>query len=149
MESIHPNDLYRQEPPALGHGLLRFFPLDSSFLNLNHGMLKSLIVQGPITESHPGSYGSSPYVVHKAAQELSLKLEAMPDKFLRLDYLEYLGSSRERLAKLVNVHQDEIVLVSNVSVGIQTVLANFEWKTEDVIICCARSSTSVVSPKLT
>lgn len=82
-------------------------------------------------------------MVHKAAHDLSLKLEAIPDKFLRLDYLEYLSNSRERLAKLVNVHRDEIVLVSNVSAGIHTVLTNLEWEKEDIIISCTRPRTSL------
>lgn len=50
--------------------------------------------------------------------------------------MSQLVESRERLAKLVNVHRDEIVLVPNASVAINTVLRNFEWEKEDLIICC-------------
>lgn len=83
-----------------------------------------------------GSYGLAPYIVHKAAQDLSFKLEANPDRFLRLECLDYLNDVRQRLANLVKVDRDEIVLVPNTSVGVNTVLRNFEWEKDDVIICC-------------
>ncbi|KXN90567.1 hypothetical protein AN958_04080 [Leucoagaricus sp. SymC.cos] len=126
MDSVDPVDLYRQGPPAFGHELLKYFPLDPNYINLNHG-----------------SFGTSPYVVHKVSNDLILKLEANPDRFLRLDYLEYLTSVREKLSKLVNAQRDEIVLVPNASVGVNTVLRNFEWEKEDIIICFNTSYTSV------
>jgi selenocysteine lyase/cysteine desulfurase len=55
---------------------------------------------------------------------------------LRLDYLQYLTDVRAKLAKMVNAQRDEILLVPNASVGVNTVMRNFEWKKDDVIICC-------------
>ncbi|KAF9450691.1 PLP-dependent transferase [Macrolepiota fuliginosa MF-IS2] len=126
MENVNPADLYRQGPPSFGHGLLKYFPLDPEYLNLNHG-----------------SFGSAPYVVHKTISDLNFKLEANPDKFLRLDYLSYLNDVRDRLAKLVGAQRDEIVLVPNASVGINTILRNLEWEKEDTIICFNTSYNSV------
>ncbi len=65
-----------------------------------------------------------------------MRIEAIPDKFIRLEYQAYLVESRERLAKLVNAQRDEIVLVPNASVAINTVLRNLEWEKEDIIIRC-------------
>jgi selenocysteine lyase/cysteine desulfurase len=48
---------------------------------------------------------------------------------------------REKLAKLVNVDADEIVMVPNTTHGINTILRNFEWKQEDWLMPC----TSCVS----
>ncbi|KAF5361898.1 hypothetical protein D9756_002035 [Leucocoprinus leucothites] len=126
MENVDPADLYRQGPPTFGHELLKYFPLDPDYINLNNG-----------------SFGTAPYVVHKVANDLTLKLEANPDRFLRLDYLQYLTDVREKLAKMVNAQRDEIVLVPNASVGINTVLRNFEWEKDDVIICFNTSYNSV------
>ena len=100
-------------------------------------LFPSLFTHLPYCE---GSYGIAPYVVHKVANDLNFKLEANPDKFLRFDYLQYLNDVREQLAEMVNVKCDEIVLVPNASVGINTILRNFEWEKDDIIICCVSMS---------
>lgn len=37
MDSVDPEDLYKRDPPTFGHELLRYFPLDPNYINLNHG----------------------------------------------------------------------------------------------------------------
>ncbi|KAL9713303.1 hypothetical protein Ac2012v2_002908 [Leucoagaricus gongylophorus] len=126
MENVDPVDLYRQDPPAFGHELLKYFPLDPNYINLNHG-----------------SYGTAPYVVHKVANDLNFKLEANPDRFLRFDYLQYLDDVRGQLAEMVNAQRDEIVLVPNASVAMNTILRNFEWEKDDIIVCFNTSYQSI------
>ncbi|KAJ3555960.1 hypothetical protein NP233_g12087 [Leucocoprinus birnbaumii] len=157
MENVDPADLYRQGPPTFGHELLKYFALDPEYINLNHGTHSPLHPSLPNQpckrgDSHKrhtapmvltGSFGSSPYVVHKVANDLNLKLESNPDRFLRLEYLHYLTDVREKLAKMVNAKRDEIVLVPNASVGINTVLRNFEWEEGDVIVYFNTSYKSI------
>ncbi|EKM81466.1 hypothetical protein AGABI1DRAFT_105046 [Agaricus bisporus var. burnettii JB137-S8] len=126
MRDIGPDELFKRDPPPFGRPMLDYFPLDPEYINLNHG-----------------SYGLAPYIVHKVAQDLSFKLEANPDRFLRLECLNHLNDVRQRLANLVKVDRDEIVLVPNTSVGVNTVLRNFEWEKDDVIICFNTTYNSV------
>ena len=42
MESVDPENLYKRDPPAFGHELLRYFPLDPNYINLNHGTFMPL-----------------------------------------------------------------------------------------------------------
>jgi len=139
MENVDPVDLYRQDPPAFGHELLKYFPLDPNYINLNHGTFAPHFYHYLLIH-HEGSYGTAPYVVHKVANDLNFKLEANPDKFLRFDYLQYLNDVRGQLAKMVNAQRDEIVLVPNASVAINTILRNFEWEKDDIIVCCASAA---------
>ncbi|KXN90312.1 hypothetical protein AN958_04345 [Leucoagaricus sp. SymC.cos] len=117
MENINAADLYKQRPPAFGHGLLKYFAMDPKSICLNHG-----------------AFGSSPYAALKHTYDLALKGESNPYKFVQNDYKPYISDIRGKLAKLVNAQRDEIVLNNNTSTGINTVLRNFAWEKGDIII---------------
>ncbi|KAJ3558261.1 hypothetical protein NP233_g11541 [Leucocoprinus birnbaumii] len=123
---VDPVDLFRQESPAFGRQLKELFPLDQDYIHLNHG-----------------GYGSAPCVVQQAARDLSREIEAQPDKFYKLEFLPRLNGVRERLAKMVKAHPSEIVLIQNNSTGINTVMRNFEWQEDDIIICFSTSFQTV------
>jgi selenocysteine lyase/cysteine desulfurase len=82
-----------------------------------------------------GSHGSTPKPVFEAAQRLTLKIEACPDYFYYFDYQSYLNDAREKLAKLIGAKAEECVLVLNLSMGIATVLHNFQWEEGDILLC--------------
>jgi hercynylcysteine S-oxide lyase len=65
-----------------------------------------------------------------------LKIESNPDRFLRLLYQEKLIGVREKLARLIGAKTDEVVLVPNASMGINTILRNFEWEQGDQMFVC-------------
>ncbi|KAG6917108.1 hypothetical protein DXG01_003928 [Tephrocybe rancida] len=111
------SDLFKQTPPAFGHEVLKYFAFDPEYLNLNSG-----------------SYGSTPVPVLDAVQKLTMQIEANPDLFHRLEFQPLLLDVRRRLAQLIGADVDEVVLVSNASLGINTVLRNFEWEEGDTLI---------------
>src|SRR6266498_818073 len=63
-------------------------------------------------------------------------IEKNPDLFHRSLYQPLLKKTRQQLADFLNVKLDEVVLVSNTSMGINTVLRNFIWEEGDVIFAC-------------
>ena len=65
-----------------------------------------------------------------------MEIESNPDLFHRLTYQKRLIGVREKLASLIGAKTDEVVLVPNASMGINTILRNFEWEKEDQIIVC-------------
>lgn len=67
-------------------------------------------------------------------EALSAEIESRPDKFIRRLYPGRLAVVRERLAHLVGVERDEIVMVQNATHGINTVLRNLIWSPDDVIV---------------
>ena len=84
-----------------------------------------------------GSYGAAPRPVLEAINELSIEIESKPDLFHRLTYQKRLIDVRQALARLIGASKtDEVVLVSNASMGVNTVLRNFDWEQGDQIFVC-------------
>ncbi|EPS93523.1 hypothetical protein FOMPIDRAFT_1170445 [Fomitopsis schrenkii] len=106
-----------KKPPPFGHALRAYWAFDPGFVNLNIG-----------------SYGALPLPVMFKCQELTVLAERNPDKFHRLTYMAMQQEARQRVADLVGVEHDELVLVPDATQGINTVLRNFEWKEGDVIV---------------
>ncbi|KAH9479107.1 Hercynylcysteine sulfoxide lyase [Psilocybe cubensis] len=110
---------YANDVPEFGHKMLKYFALDPDYINLNNG-----------------SYGTTPKPVQLAVDELTEKIEACPDLFHKFSYLPMLVESRARVASLIGAKTDEVVFVENASMGINTILRNFEWEEGDMIISC-------------
>jgi hercynylcysteine S-oxide lyase len=104
-------------PPPFGHALHKYFGFDPAYVNLNHG-----------------SYGSLPLPVKADVDKLSDEVEANPDLFHRLTYYPRLTAVREQVAQLIGAKADECVIVTNTSIGVNTVLRNFEWNEGDVLV---------------
>jgi selenocysteine lyase/cysteine desulfurase len=83
-----------------------------------------------------GSFGAPPTAVLDYAQKLTNVIERNPDLFLRALYQQKLIDVRAKLAKLINADTDEVVLVTNATVALNTILRNLSWRPEDVIIIC-------------
>ncbi|KAG2104697.1 pyridoxal phosphate-dependent transferase [Suillus discolor] len=115
--STDPVELANQAPPSFGHAMHKLFEFDPSYVNLNHG-----------------SYGSLPIPVRVACDKLSARVEANPDRFLRIECIHHWNEARTRVAKLIGAETDECVLVNNTSHGVNTVLRNFDWNEGDIII---------------
>ncbi|TFK75713.1 PLP-dependent transferase [Pluteus cervinus] len=108
---------YKDPPPEFGHPMLRFFEFDPEYVNLNHG-----------------SFGALPRPVQAAYDALSTQIEQNPDYFFRIVYHPLLNDLRARLAKIVNIETDECVMIPNVAHGINTILRNFDWHTDDILV---------------
>jgi hypothetical protein len=85
---------------------------------------------------HPlGSYGSSPLPVLKAANDIALEAEARPDVFHRITSMQWLVEARKQIAKFIGAARtDEVVLTTNASLGLNTILRNIEWEKGDTIL---------------
>ncbi|KYK60998.1 aminotransferase family protein [Drechmeria coniospora] len=94
------------------------FPFDAEWLNLNHG-----------------SFGSIPNVVRDKLRHFQDEAEARPDKFIRYDFPKLLDESRAAIAELVRAPVETVVMVSNATEGVNTVLKNLVWNDDgkDVI----------------
>ena len=62
------------------------------------------------------------------------QVEARPDPFIRYTTPKELDVSREAVAKLLNVPRSECVFVKNATTGVNTILHNLPFKSDDVII---------------
>ncbi|KAM6497476.1 Pyridoxal phosphate-dependent transferase [Amanita muscaria] len=117
IDAIDTKTIFTQPPPKFGHDLLKHFAIDPDYINLNHG-----------------SYGSTPLVVLKAAQDLLLEIESNPDLFHRLTMSPRVISAREQIAKFIGAKTDEVVFTGNASMAMSTVLRNIEWEEDDSIL---------------
>jgi len=138
MDTSHTrNELYKQPPPPFGHALLKHYALDPEHINFNNGDVltvresDSLLINNTL-----GSYGTTPRPVLEAINELTAEIESNPDLFHRLAYQQRLIDVREKLSRLIGAKTDEVVLVSNASMGVNTVLRNFNWEQSDEIFAC-------------
>lgn len=131
--SVHPTELYKTPPPVFGHDALALFGFAPNYVNLNHGRCP-ISRQGLLCHSFAGSYGSLPLTVRAFCDELTDEVESNPDKFIRVDCINYLTNVRERIAKFIGAETDECVIVNNTSHGIATVLRNFTFNEGDILV---------------
>lgn len=121
-------ELYKNPPPAFGHEMHKLFGFDPEYVNLNHG-----------------SYGSLPLPVRAACDMWTTEAEANPDKFMKLVILPHITRVRQRVAKLIGADVDECVMVANTSSGISTILRNFSFNADDVLIGANTTYPAVLS----
>ncbi|KAG8899649.1 hypothetical protein FRB99_006517 [Tulasnella sp. 403] len=107
----------QKEEIIFGHPMLEHFGFAKTFVNLNNG-----------------SFGATPLPVLKYCEDINRQAEERPDTFFRASYKPVLNTARERIAKIIHAETDECVIVPNASHGINTVLHNFVWKKEDILI---------------
>lgn len=67
---------------------------------------------------------------------LARRAEERPDLFFRFEYIPLLTQTRERVAELIGVEVDEVVVMQNATHAINTILHNFEWKEGDILVGC-------------
>ncbi|KAJ3505666.1 hypothetical protein NLJ89_g7299 [Agrocybe chaxingu] len=126
MGDIDYKALYTLDPPPFGEELKAYYALDPEYINLNNG-----------------SYGTTPKPVLQAVHELTKRIEANPDLFHRLTYQPMLIDVRKRIAKLIGAKADEVVLVTNASLGLNIVLRNFDWEEGDAIFAFTTTYNSI------
>ncbi|KAJ3537672.1 hypothetical protein NM688_g6644 [Phlebia brevispora] len=104
-------------PPPFGHAIKKFWAFEKGYVNVNHG-----------------SYGSLPLPVLAECSKLSLLSEQNPDRFHRITYMPLLDEARRQVAEIIGAKHDEVVLVTNTTHGLNTVLRNIEWREGDVLL---------------
>ncbi len=91
-------------------------------------------VQHGLIQLNNGSYGCCPEVVGDAQTELRRRLEADPVRFFKSDLEFYSDDTRQAIAKFVNVQPTDLVLVSNGTFAVATVLNNLDLEPGDEIL---------------
>ncbi|KUI63574.1 hypothetical protein VM1G_10308 [Cytospora mali] len=95
-------------PLQFGKDLKEEFLFEPDYHNLNHG-----------------SFGTIPVYIQQKLQHYQTLHERRPDHFIRYDYPRLLDENREAVARLLKAPSvDEVVFVSNATVGVNTVLRN-------------------------
>ncbi|PVF97291.1 PLP-dependent transferase [Serendipita vermifera] len=107
-----------EEEYKFGHTMLKYWGFEQGYINLNNG-----------------SYGSPPRPVIEASHKIWEKIEGNPDLFHRINMEKELLAVRTRIAKFINAAgPDEVVMIPNTTHGVNTVLHNIHWKSEDILI---------------
>ncbi|KAG2209157.1 pyridoxal phosphate-dependent transferase [Mucor mucedo] len=114
--------------PELGRNIRSQFLFDPKYTSLNHG-----------------SYGSIPKALVPVMQDLRLKSEVNPDRWLRREMFPELQKNKETLAELVHVDPQELVFVFNAMTGINTVARSLPLAAGDKVIYFNTAYNSVES----
>ncbi|KAJ2914320.1 hypothetical protein MD484_g6096, partial [Candolleomyces efflorescens] len=120
--------LYSKPPPSFGKESLQLFAMDPKYINLNNG-----------------SYGTPPKAVLQYAFEVSQEIENNPERFHRYGYQDRLNEARSQVASLIGAQTDECYIVANATAGVNTVLRNFTWDKDDIIITFNTSYHAITS----
>ncbi|GAA5847119.1 hypothetical protein JCM5353_005150 [Sporobolomyces roseus] len=97
----------------------RYWNFEEGWVNLNHG-----------------SYGSAPRPVVDDFLAIREKIDKAPDRFMRLEYETELIKLRSRLAEFVDCDTDDLVIVPNATMGVNTALMSLtnEWQKGDKLL---------------
>lgn len=106
-----------QGTSSLGRNIRSQFLLESQYTSLNHG-----------------SYGSIPKSLLPVLQDLRLKSEVNPDRWLRREMFPILDKNKKVLADLIHADPNELVYVFNAMTGINTVARSLPLEAGDKII---------------
>jgi selenocysteine lyase/cysteine desulfurase len=113
----------------------KHFLFDDGYINLNQGSCYPWLPEMQrVLIGYPGSFGCYPRPVREALRSFQDEGEAKPDRFIRYTYPDRLNEIRATLAKILNAATDEIVIVPNASIAINTVLRNFSFSDGDKIV---------------
>ncbi len=112
--------------PMLGRAVRHEWPLDWSFLTVNHG-----------------SFGAAPRVVLAAQRDWQRQLEAQPSRFMRAVLPQALRQAADRLAAFVGADGKDIAFVDNATTGCNAVLRSLRLQPNDEIIVLAHGYGAV------
>lgn len=111
---------------------------ESNWINLNHGQFVSTTCLCSKANMYPnaGSYGAAPTIVMEAIQRIQQQSARAPDRFIKLEYEIALIKLRSRLAEFLHCDTDDLVLVTNASAGVNTVMRSLTtvWEKGDKIM---------------
>ena len=97
--------------------LKEYFLLDPGVIFLNHG-----------------SFGATPKPVFDAYQRWQLELERQPVEFLGRRYNGLMQSARAALAEFVGTKPDNVVYVTNVTVGLNVIAHSLDLQPGDEVL---------------
>ena len=74
-----------------------------------------------------GSFGACPRAVLQRQSGFRERMEAEPVRFLTTELQSLLDESRDRLARLLNTHAENLVFVPNATTGVNAVVRSLEF----------------------
>jgi len=104
-------------PPLLGRAVRHEWPLDWSFLTVNHG-----------------SFGATPRVVLAAQQDWRRQLEAQPTRFMHETLPAGLAAAAARLGAFLGADGKDIGLLDNATSGCNAVLRSLQLAADDEVL---------------
>ena len=104
-------------PPLLGRAVRHEWPLDWTWLTVNHG-----------------SYGATPRVVLAAQQDWRRQLETQPTRFMHEVLPAALAAATARLGAFLGVDGRDIALLDNATTGCNTVLRSLHLASDDEVL---------------
>ncbi|KAK4056380.1 hypothetical protein OIO90_002523 [Microbotryomycetes sp. JL221] len=110
----------KQQVEEFGRSLARkYFNFERGWINLNHG-----------------SYGVAPKPVVDAVKRYQDSSNSAPDRFMRFEYMNDMNKLRSRLAEFVHCDKEDIVMVSNASMGVNSVMRSLTttWQKGDKML---------------
>ncbi|CAO3644355.1 unnamed protein product [Mucor fragilis] len=117
-----------QGTTQFGRSLRSQFLLEANYTSLNHG-----------------SYGSIPRALLPVLEDLRLKSEVNPDRWLRREMFPVIENNKKVVADLVRVDPQELVFVFNAMTGINTVARSLPLEAGDKVIYFNTAYNSVES----
>lgn len=121
-------------PELFGHRMLKHFAFEEGWCNINNGMLRARTAGCSDWLTDAASFGSVPQPVLDALHNYQQQAEARPDEYIRYKSVEHLNASRKAVAEQLSVPAADVVMVTNATTGINTVMRNLKYKPEDVIL---------------
>ena len=87
-----------------------------------------------ITFLNHGSFGATPKFVFEEYQRWQRKLERQPVEFLDRRFAERMAASRAVLAEYFGTHRDDLVYITNATVGVNIVARSLELGSGDEVL---------------
>ena len=103
--------------PMLGKAVRHEWPLDWSFLTVNHG-----------------SFGAAPRVVLAAQRDWQHQMEAQPSRFMRAVLPDALRHAADRLGAFIGADGKDIAFVDNATTGCNAVLRSLHLQPGDELV---------------
>ncbi|KAG0283080.1 hypothetical protein BGZ96_012551 [Linnemannia gamsii] len=99
-----------------------------------HKQRKNFFMPEGKTEFNHGSYGTFTRSVQENMMKWHNRVEENPDRWTRLDLKPALIKVRTQLAEFMNCDKDELALVQNTTIGVNTILRSLDFIPGDRIL---------------
>ncbi|KAF9102744.1 hypothetical protein BGX29_004223 [Mortierella sp. GBA35] len=108
-----------------------------------HQQRKNFLFPENYTQFNHGSFGTFPKSVQDDMRAWHDRAELNPDRWMRRDLYTALTDVRSQLAEFINCDKDELALVTNTTVGVNTVLRSLRFDPGDRILVLSTGYISV------
>lgn len=92
-------------------------------------------LESTTTHLNNGSYGTAPTPVLSSQAYFVNRMEMNPDRYMRRERPDFVKRSREQLAEFLHADPSDVVLVSNATTGVNSVLRSIDLQGGDEVLC--------------